>query len=336
MAKIHGMSVHAARNVGACRHSGGMHEGLVPFSSRCGGVVTTAELATAGLSPAQIRRLVRQRILLRVGFGVYATASAMGPADNPAGAEALRVSAALAVMGPGCVGSHHGAAVMHGLDLLGRYRSGPVALTRPPGGAGSKTARPGIALHTAALPAGHVTTKHGIAVTSVARTVVDLARTAPFGAGVVAADSALGGKQTSKAELHSVLTDCRRWPGIARARQVVAFSDARSESVFESISRVALRDQGLPPPDLQVWVGDDEAVIGRVDFLWQAQRTIGEADGALKYANPAQAMAQLQRDARLREAGFEVVHFTWDEITRVPAQVAASLRAAFRRQAGTS
>jgi very-short-patch-repair endonuclease len=73
-----------------------------------------------------------------------------------------------------------------------------------------------------------------------------------------------------------------------------------------------------------------------VDFLWQAQRTIGEADGALKYANPAQAMAQLQRDARLREAGFEVVHFTWDEITRVPAQVAASLRAAFRRQAGTS
>jgi hypothetical protein len=68
--------------------------------------------------------------------------------------------------------------------------------------------------------------------------------------------------------------------------------------------------------------------------LWQAQHTIGEADGAIKYASPAQALAQLQGDARLREAGFEVVHFTWDEITRVPAQVAASLRAAFRRGGG--
>jgi very-short-patch-repair endonuclease len=68
-----------------------------------------------------------------------------------------------------------------------------------------------------------------------------------------------------------------------------------------------------------------------VDFLWRAHRTIGEADGVVKYANPSQALAQLQRDARLREAGFEVVHFTWEEITRVPAQVAASLRAAFQR-----
>jgi very-short-patch-repair endonuclease len=72
-------------------------------------------------------------------------------------------------------------------------------------------------------------------------------------------------------------------------------------------------------------------MIGRADFLWRACRTIAEADGALKYADPSRAMAQLTRDAQLREAGFEVVHFTWPEITRSPAQVAASIRAAFRR-----
>jgi very-short-patch-repair endonuclease len=44
-------------------------------------------------------------------------------------------------------------------------------------------------------------------------------------------------------------------------------------------------------------------------------------------------MAQLHRDARLRQAGFEVVHFTWSEIIREPDQVAASIRAAFRRRA---
>jgi hypothetical protein len=111
----------------------------------------------------------------------------------------------------------------------------------------------------------------------------------------------------------------------------VAFADARSESVLESISRVAFRDQGLPPPDLQAWVGDDNGVIGRTDFLWSGCRTIGEADGAIKYSDPARAMAQLQRDALLRAAGFEVVHFTWDEIMREPGQVAAAIRAAFRR-----
>jgi hypothetical protein len=31
----------------------------------------------------------------------------------------------------------------------------------------------------------------------------------------------------------------------------------------------------------------------------------------------------------LRAAGFEVVHFTWEEITHVPARVAAAIRAAF-------
>jgi hypothetical protein len=85
---------------------------------------------------------------------------------------------------------------------------------------------------------------------------------------------------------------------------------------------------GLPPPDLQVWVGDDGEVIGRADFLWRRYNTIGEADGAVKYLNPARARAQLERDA-----GYEVVHFTWAEITRVPAQVVESVRLAFSRGA---
>jgi len=44
-------------------------------------------------------------------------------------------------------------------------------------------------------------------------------------------------------------------------------------------------------------------------------------------------MAQLHRDARLRQAGLEVAHFSWGEIIREPNQVAASIRAAFRRRA---
>lgn len=310
-----------------------MSRELLPVSSRLAGIVTANELAAAGVSRAQLRSLVRQHVLLPIGRSVYARAVLAAEVAGRAGEQALPVAAALAVAGPGVVASHHAAASMYGLDLLGRPPAG-TAITRPPGATGSRTGRPGVRVHAAALPASHVTVWHGVPITTVARTVVDLARTFSFQAGVVVADSALRKQQTSKAELQSVLTDCRRWCGIQRARQVVAFSDARSESAFESISRVAFRDHGLPPPDLQAWVGDEETVIGRVDFLWSARRTIGEADGVIKYANRYQALAQLQRDARLREAGFEVVHFTWEEITRVPGQVATAIRAAFQRAAG--
>ena len=70
---------------------------------------------------------------------------------------------------------------------------------------------------------------------------------------------------------------------------------------------------------------------GRVDFLWREHRTVGEADGAAKYADPRRARAQLERDARLRAAGFEVVHFGWRELAIAPAQVIGQIRLAFAR-----
>ena len=169
-------------------------------------------------------------------------------------------------------------------------------------------------------------------VTTVARTVVDLARASEFRAGVATADSALHKKLVTKAELESLLADCARQRGIQRAIEVVAFADGRAESVLESIARVVFRDCGLPPPDLQVWVGGAEAV-GRVDFLWRQQRTIAEVDGLMKYAKPGQAVLQLERDKRLRDAGYEVVHLSWHEVTENPDYVVTAIRAAFKRMA---
>jgi hypothetical protein len=168
-------------------------------------------------------------------------------------------------------------------------------------------------------------------VTSVARTVVDLARTTPFREGVVVADSALYRGKATKAELVALVNACRHWPGIDRARRVVGFSTDLAESPFESIARVTFDEHGLPPPELQVWVGGDESPIARVDFLWPQYRTIAEADGALKYSDPDRARQQLYRDAELRAAGFEVVHFSWRELMVNPAQVIEWITAAFAR-----
>jgi very-short-patch-repair endonuclease len=82
-------------------------------------------------------------------------------------------------------------------------------------------------------------------------------------------------------------------------------------------------------PALQVPIGSPE-FIGRVDFLWERYRTISEVDGLIKYTDPYRARAQLRRDQQLRDAGYEVVHFDWHNITSEPAAVAASMRAAFR------
>jgi hypothetical protein len=75
------------------------------------------------------------------------------------------------------------------------------------------------------------------------------------------------------------------------------------------------------------------AVIARTDFYWAQYRTIGEADGALKYKNPSAARDQLERDRKLRNAGYEIVHFGWRGIVYEADEVVAEFTQAFARGA---
>lgn len=303
--------------------------------SRSHGLATHAELAAAGYSAARIRTQLRAGAIVRLSRGIYALPTlADAAAADKAGEHALAAAAALRGLGPGLVASHQSAAIIHGLDMMPRPgqdpAAGEVTLTRSRG-VPSRSSRASARVRVAELAAEHLTTVYDVPVTTVARTVTDLARTLPFRDAVVVADSALHQAKVTQAALTSVLAASARWPGIRRAGQVVAFSDHRSESVLESIARVVFHEHGLPVPRLQAWVGGDEGVVGRADFFWPEHATIGEADGALKYATPQQAMSQLDRDAWLREAGFEVVNFTWHQIVTVPEQVISALRTAFGR-----
>jgi len=177
-----------------------------------------------------------------------------------------------------------------------------------------------------------VTKRYGVAVTTAARTVADLARTGTFMEGVVVADAALYERHASKSELRRVLAGCERWPGTSRARQVIDFADGLAESVLESCARVLFRDHGLPPPELQVHItGRDRTMIARVDFFWRRHGVVAETDGLLKYDSGERAIAERRRDRLLLEAGFEVVHVTWQELFSDPARVAGRIREAFRR-----
>ena len=118
--------------------------------------------------------------------------------------------------------------------------------------------------------------------------------------------------------------------GDPRARRMLAFLDAAAESAGESVSRVRMSEEGLPPPELQVDLGDHEREV-RVDHYFREQRTVGEADGMGKYDDLAVLRAEKLREDGLRDRGEEVVRYVWDEALRRPEVLAARFRRAFLR-----
>jgi hypothetical protein len=297
-------------------------------------VGSVADWRRAGLTDGRLRTLVAAGQLVQLRRGVYATSDILARAESDPGLRhALDVAAVRATRGSSLVASHQSAATLHGLRLLEAMPTGVVTLTIPPGTRKGSYGRYGVICHAADLPKAHVTSLYGVPATTAGRTVIDIARKSSFMEGVVVADSALYERYTSKTELRRVLASCPHWPGIAQASEVVDFASGLAESAFESCARVVFREQGLPPPELQVHIlGRDGTQIARVDFLWRRYAVIAEADGLLKYDSGQKAIAERQRDRLLQEVGYEIVHFTWKELFTDPARVARRIREAFARQ----
>ena len=177
----------------------------------------------------------------------------------------------------------------------------------------------------------------GITATSVARTVVDLARMEPFEAAVVTADHALHTGLVDRQALVDVLDQQRHLFGSRRAGAVVAFADGLSESVGESRSRVAMLRAGIPIPVLQHPIHTPAGqLIGRADFAYVDQRIAGEFDGRVKYGigftdgmEPADVVtAERRRADAMERAGWIVVRWMWDDIA-APALLARRFNLAF-------
>lgn len=262
--------------------------------------------------------------------GVYATRRAVDAATgSPRREHALRVAALQAAVGTDAVASHYSAARILGLDMLDPPGDDIVTLTRR-GPVRSKT-RPshGVVFHNAEVPGWQCTDRDGAYLTSASRTVIDIARTSSFRAGVAVADCAVRLDQTSPPELAVIIKECKRWPGVEQARQVVAFCDGSAESVLESCARVAFAEHGLPTPVLQAGINVERRRRFWADFYWPQHRTIAEADGLSKYSAARDIQDQFERDRLLRRAGYKVVHFTWREIFGTPKIIVAQIRDAF-------
>ena len=245
--------------------------------------------------------------------------------------------------------SHDSAALLHKTWLPGRPK-GLVHVTVP--GQAERWAA-GLRVHSSCLPDEFVTTIDGIRVTTLARTAMDLARGRSLPWALVAIDGACRRlieleRPGASRELrernvpHELVAHARdqledafavtwSWPGTRTVRQALDLADPRSESPLESWSRGWILLSGLPQP---ATAGPVSGASGRRywgDFVWAAERVIGESDGLGKYGtNEAEVRARLrmerERQGDLEAAGWRFVRWTYGEPgSRVVARIARSL-----------
>jgi hypothetical protein len=299
-------------------------------------LTSRAQWIAAGFSDDELRGLVRAGRLTPVRRGSYVQG---GLPDDVLARHVLQIRAAVGELASDAVVSHVSAAVLHGLSIWG-VRLDRVHVTRRRRSGGRCGAL--VHVHTAALDPLEIVMIGGLPVTSLARTIADLARMLPFGQAVVFGDSAMFHRRSDRVERSDVLAvldhEPRR-PGTRAARRMLDFSTALSESVGESRSRVAIAAAGLPPPVLQweVHAAATGAFVGRVDMGWPGHRTVGEFDGLVKYGRtlrPGQDIAEVLVEEKLREDALRdedlgVVRWIWKDLANF-GPTAERLRSRFR------
>lgn len=267
---------------------------LAGLAARQHGVVTAVQLRELGLTKDQIWKWTRAGRLHRVFRGVYAVGHA-GLGNEG------RWHAAVLACGEGAALSHRSAAE---LWRLLPCRAHPVDVTVP--SANGRTQRSGIRLHRSpSLTRAATTVRTGIAVTTPARTLRDLARCA------------------SGAEIRRALREAEI---LGYPLGHVEGDRTRSELEYRFL-RLCRRHR-LPAPEVNVRVGPF-----RVDFLWRKHALIVETDGYQFHRGRVAFEADRTRQLELERLGYRVRRFTWRQVTADSAWVAAVLR---RGLAGSS
>jgi hypothetical protein len=196
------------------------------------------------------------------------------------------------------------------------------------------------------MPPSHISDINGLPVTSVARTVFDLAglprHPLAFQNEVLRANHvkhmtwlvnhAIRDHGMRMLDLDRVLasTGRRGKPGTAIIREVVAdlgVDYAPSASELQGLFTEVLDAYGLARPDEEIDLGTAERWIGRVDFVWRRQRLIVEVDGR-QHAAPLDRRADRARDAAFGGEGWTVIRVTRWELVNEPEKVIARIRLA--------
>jgi hypothetical protein len=283
------------------------------LAGRQHGVVARWQVLGLGMSEQIVKTRVRHGALHRMHLGVYAYGHRAVTVES-------RWMAAVLAFGPDAVLSHRSAAQLWGLVP----RSSIVAEVTRPG----RVARPHLVAHQGVLLGDEVVRLRGIPVTSVPRTMFDLAATRSE-------------REVERAwnemevrgfrDRLSVPHLLQRYPG--RKGSLVLARLAERKELPVGITRndleegfLALVDRfGLPRPRMNAHLAVRDRFY-EIDCLWEDQRVAIELDGGAAHKTTKAFHDDRERDRSLTAEGFTTARITWDHIQDTPQEVAADLR----------
>jgi hypothetical protein len=190
--------------------------------------------------------------------------------------------------------------------------------------------RPGLRVHRVwSLPPEERTTHEGLPVTSVARTLADLAGTSSSRQLARLVDRA---KRRDKLDLAAVDRALGRRPGsygegqlqeVLRLYRQPVFDRARSELLFLD----AIHDAGLSLPSINLWVAGYE-----IDAYWEEERFAVEIDGWGTHGTRRAFEEDRLRQEDLKLAGIDSIRISAKRIEDEPRVVARRLKLLLARR----
>ena len=276
------------------------------------------QLLAAGVTRSQIATRVRRGEWYRPFSSVYILGD---PSLIPLAIE----SAVLLSLGDDAVLSARTSAFLWGQTT---QRPRPVEVTIPRSNA---RPRPGVRIHlTHSLDAPDISSRHGLRLTSPARTIIDLATDATSTELEHATSEAVAKRLMSDHDLHAALDRAPpNHPGAARLRARLKLDPElllNTRSVAERIALPLIVDAGLPKPL------PNRVVEGqRVDLLFPHHKLIIEIDGFQFHSSRHAFENDRRRDQILIAAGYTVIRITWHQLTQEPYKVIATIAQALAR-----
>jgi very-short-patch-repair endonuclease len=256
-------------------------------AARQRGLITHRQLLDVAVSKSAICRATASGRLHLLHRGVYLV-------GHPVPPPLARELAALLACGPTAALSHQTAAALWRIlpspDPTTVHVTVPDRRCRP---------RPGLRTHAHKLDSADTTTRHGLRLTTAARTLHDLT---PL------LDLATLERATNEAQVLGLQVPHRTdTPGLTR-------------SEAERLLLDLLRRAGLPPTATNTKVAGHE-----VDVLYEEERLIVEVDGYAFHRTRAAFERDRRRDADLVAAGFRVMRVTWRQLCDEPEALVVRL-----------
>jgi hypothetical protein len=283
------------------------------LAGRQHGMVARRQLLELGMTEAMIKTRLRHGGLHRLHRGIFAYGHRSITIES-------RWMAAVLAFGPYAVLSHRSAGQLWG--LVPRSAIAP-EVTRP----GRAGGRPRLVAHKGTLTADEVVRVRGIPVTSVPRTIFDLA-----GMGSVKereVERAWNEMEVREYRSRLSVPDLiARYPG--RPGTVLLARLAGSEPV--GITRneleeafLALIDRfGLPRPRMNAHLAVRDRFY-EVDCLWEERKVAIELDGGGAHGTKKAFHEDRERDRILTAERWTTARITWHQIKETPDEVASDL-----------